>query len=447
MKVKHHLNSEIISRFRNNVAECNDVILYNIALRRGKGVSLEDVEGNQYLDLLSGASASTLGYNNRYTKEVIKAYIATAKKLHHSCVPYSPMEDTILFAKKLIDISPGKFDKRVIFSLGGSQVVEAAIKAAVKATSGRKKIIIFKNSFYGSTGLSLFISDLHGLSNGLWNFPYVEKLDFPKNREQMEETLSKMEAILRKGDVCAIIAEVIQGLGGAIMPPMNFFSSIQNYTSKFGAIFIVDEIKTIFRTGKLFSIQHYKAEPDILTVGKGISAGFVPISAAIGREEIVNALGRHQHVETYCGHPPSCAVALKVIEIIEEEKLSENAGKIGTGFIQRLQRTQRRFSDVVADVRGLGLMIGVEFNKMFIKGKNINQPALLFGLRCTEKGIYPGYSGVTNNVLRIEPALIFSQEHVKKASETIDDVAEEISDGEVPTSTLKKYNKILTYRH
>jgi len=231
-------------------------------------------------------------------------------RLQHSCYPYTFNKDAIELAEKLIDITPGDFEKKVLFDLSGSSSIEGAIKAARKFT-GKKGIIAFKNSYHGTTGLAMQATNLVNLTEGLFIDDGFYHVTFPTKEEEISDILAEIKALLKKG-VAAVLAEPVQGDGGVLIPPKKFFKELCHVLKEYDALFIVDEIQTgVGRTGKWWGIENFDVAPDILVCGKGISGGYAPISALIGEEKVIDSLEKVQHLFTYGGHPPSCAVAKK----------------------------------------------------------------------------------------------------------------------------------------
>lgn len=217
-----------------------------------------------------------------------------------------------------------------------------------------------------------------------------------------------------------------------MIPPKNFFKQLYNLLKEYDALFMTDEIQAgAGRTGKWWGIDNFDVIPDILVCGKGISGGYAPISAVIGDEKIIDSLNKTQHLFTYSGHPPSCAVTKKVLNIIEEEKLMENALRIES-LIRRELETLKDY-ETVTDFRGIGLMLGLE-----LAGESL---AGIAAMRCVEYGLYPGYYGKYNEVLRLQPPLTLTEKEAIWAAEIIKKVIEEIENKEIPKQCIEDYKK------
>jgi 4-aminobutyrate aminotransferase len=427
-------SQSIIERMKKSVGLSNYTGLYGVVLDSGSEQFIKDVDGNIFLDSLSCASSCILGYG---IDDIRNTYNTQASSLQQSCFTYSPNEPTINLAEKLIQITPGNFDKRVLFGLSGSDANGGAIKAMRKYTKNFG-IIHFKNDYHGSTGLSQEASDFGDLNDGI--FPkesiYIE-YDYPTNQSKADEIFNLIYDDLKKRKAGGIILEAIQGDAGVIIPPENFLKSLRKITEDTDTILIVDEVQSgMGRTGSWWSFEHENIIPDILVTAKGLSAGYVPISAIIGREDILNSLEPGQHIFTYGGHPPSAAIALRVIQYVEENHLIENASTLGKYIIESLCVVKQKYGNIILDVRGRGLMIGVEINVSTdeLAGK-------IFATRCMEKGVYVGFYGANANTVRIEPPLTITKEQADIIIQIIDDTAQEMQSGNIPKFTIDNVRK------
>lgn len=407
--------------------------LFGIALTSGKGIYVTDADGNTFLDFLGGASAACLGYGR---EDLIKTYAETARKMQHSCFAYSPNEETVKFANKLIQVTPGSHDKRVLFGLTGSDSVDAAIKIAQRYT-GKPVILSFKGGYHGSTGFSIAANGFSGLQQGLYLGENFILCDFPRTDLEAINTLEQVESHLKKGDVAGLIIETIQGDGGNVVAPPHFHKQLHDLVKSYDAVHIVDEVQSgVGRSGKWWEIQHFDIIPDILCAGKALASGFAPISACVARAEMSESLGKAQHLFTFSGHPPTTAVALKVFEIIENEKYIENAAARGNQLVEGLNLLIDKYP-FAKEVRGRGLHIGFE---VYDDDRKIPLGGL-FAFRSAEKGLYPGYFGSNNEVMRLHPPLIVSEEEVAFAIDVISEVAEEWFSGNFPKTTIENYRK------
>lgn len=425
---------ELLSRMKTVIGRSNYFGLYGITIVGGENAYVVDLDDNVYLDCLAAASCNILGYSYHQVADV---YYQVAKTLQNSCFPYSPNPKAIELAEHLIRITPGEYPKKVLLGLSGSDSCDGAIQAMRKYTH-KFALIKFKNDYHGSTGLSQAASGFRTLNVGIFSpSPNFITMDYPVTLQQRDRVLEKIEQTLCQKQVGGIIAESIQGDAGIHVPYPGFFSRLREILNRYDALLIIDEVQSgMGRTGKWWAIEQEGIEPDIIVTAKGLSAGYAPISALIGREEVIDSLAPAQHLFTYTGHPPSAAVASKVIHLIEENNLIANANRVGSRILEGLKKVKAEFPQIVVEVRGRGLMIGVEINVS--KDKSAGK---LFATRCVEKGVYIGYFGVNKEVLRIEPPLILNEGEADIVIDTIHEVAEEMSKNQIPETTIDKVNR------
>ncbi|MBI4065199.1 aminotransferase class III-fold pyridoxal phosphate-dependent enzyme [Candidatus Gottesmanbacteria bacterium] len=424
--------TQVFRKVKKYIARAQYAGLYGIALESARGSTIKDVEGKEYLDLFSAASSVNVGYGRT---DVIDAYATVAKKITQSCFVYSPNIETIELAEKLIRITPGNFRKKVMFGMSASDSIDGAIKAARKFTQ-RRGTIAFHNAYHGSTGLSAQATGFPGIRNGILSSDEFFFLDFPITKKGADACLKAAEEYFQTGKIACFIIEPIQGDGGNLVPPKYFFAELKRLTQKYGVILIDDEAQSgVGRTGKWWGIEHFDVIPDIIVVGKGISGGYIALGACIGRSEVIDSLDKAQHVFTYSGHPPACAVGTKILSIIEKENILNSVNKNGIFFIHQLNNLIRRSGDSLrCEVRGIGFQIGLS-----IRSKDDKPLAALFGVRCLEKGLYVGYFGKNNDVLRIHPPLTITHREILRAINIFTEVFKEWESNAFPKSTYRIY--------
>jgi 4-aminobutyrate aminotransferase len=425
----------LLDRLKDSIAKSNYCGLFGIGLSKGQGCYVEDLDGNVYLDCFTSASSTILGYSY---DEVAEAHYKVALNLQHTGFPYSPNVETLKLAEKLIRITPGDFSKKVIVGLSGSDSMDGAIEVARKFT-GKMGIISFNRAYHGSTGLAQAASGFKALSEGIYdlNDPNFVKIDFPVTYADAERTLKNIETVLAFGKTAAMLVEIIQGDGGTIVAPPFFFARLRELLDRYRVILIDDEIQAgMGRTGKWWAADHERVVPDIIVIGKGLASGYAPVSAIIGRTEILNSLIPATQVFTFMGHPPTVSAALRVIEIIERDHLIENARETGAYLFENLKKAERKYPDVIVEARGKGLMIGLEINilKDPLAGK-------IFAYRCVEKGVYFGYIGDKQRVIRVLPPITAGQKEAEIIIHTVNETANEMSKGQIPQSTVDKVHR------
>lgn len=342
-----------------------------LAVKQAHGATIEDMDGNLFLDFTAGIAVCATGHCH---PAVVEAIRDQAGKLMHMCGSDYFNEPQARLAEKLCKIAPGKSPKRVFFTNSGAESVEAAFKLA-RYHTGRQRVISFLGGFHGRTlgALSLtaskitqrarfapLIPEIHHVPYGYcFRCPY--HLTHPSCNIEcvsvIESTLFK--ANVPPNEVAGIFVEPIQGEGGYVVPPEGYLKAIRDLCDRHGILMIADEIQTGFgRTGKMFGIEHAGVEPDILCLAKGIASG-LPLGAMVAKAEVMDWL-QGAHGSTFGGNPVSCRAALASIELIEQGYM-KNAAVIGAHMIKRLKELQRKYPGRIGDVRGQGLMIGVEF--------------------------------------------------------------------------------------
>lgn len=383
--------------------------VYPLVVKEGKGMAIEDMDGNLYLDFTAGIAVASTGHAH---PRVVQAIEEQARRFLHFCGSdfyYAPMAE---LAEKLCRLAPGASPKKVFLTNSGTEAVEAAIKLARYSTR-RTHLIAFLGAFHGRTlgSLSLTASrsshrahfgpllpDVHHVPYGIEGVHALENKLF----------LHKM----RPDEVAAIIVEPIQGEGGYVVPPSDFLGKLKKICERYGILLVMDEIQSGFgRTGKMFACEHWGVEPDILCVAKGIASG-LPLGAMIARSEI-STWTPGTHGSTFGGNPVACAAALATIELIENG-LVRNAAEVGSYLKDKLDRLKATYP-VISDVRGLGLMIGVELvkkNDSQVSNQEFRNQVIQ---RAFERGLL--LLGCGESTIRFCPPLIVSKSEVDTAVE------------------------------
>jgi len=321
-----------------------------------------------------------------------------------------------------------------MFGLTGSDACDSAIAASRKYT-GKRGTVSFKYSYHGSTGLSQPASGFDRHSAGIYDPRSTDfvKLDYPTTEAGSGRVLNEIDDLLA-GDYGAVLIEPIQGDAGVRLPAPGFFSKLRETVTEYGGVLIVDEVQTgMGRTGRWWAVEYEDVEPDIFVAAKGLAAGYAPISVAVGRHEVLDALEPGQRIYSFVGHPPSAATALSSIEIIEENGLIKRAAALGEEMNDRFNEIKSAYADVVSYVRGRGLIMGLE-----VKCDGTSDGAgILFARRALEKGLYVGFFGVRNDVVRVQPPLTLKDDEADRAVNVIGDVAAEMAGGRIPAETRR----------
>lgn len=390
----------------------------HLGIVKGEGAYLWDEKGRKYLDFASGVAVVNCGHNHPYVVQKAKEQIDQLIHGGHNVVYYPSY---IELAEKLIDHVGS--DYKVYFSNSGAEANEGAIKLA-KQVSGRPGILSFKRSFHGRTLATTTLTassakyrrHYEGLLPSVYyaEYPYALRSGLSE-REEVDRCLGALDDIfhylIEPEQVACMILEPVQGEGGYLPAPVSFIRALRKICDEHGILLIFDEVQTGFgRTGKMFAYEHFDIKPDILTAAKGIANGF-PLSAVIARSELMDKWPAGTHGGTFGGNPVSCAASLAVIELLENELL-DRCGKMGGYFKSKLQALKEKYDEVL-DIRGLGLMIGMEFaNKNGAPNPELTN---LVKEKALEKGLILLTCGVDKNVIRFIPPLIVSEEHIDKA--------------------------------
>ncbi|MBE3033534.1 MAG: aspartate aminotransferase family protein [Actinobacteria bacterium] len=394
----------------------------------GDGALLYDADGTEYIDCFAGISVTNAGHGNQ---KILAAAKAQADKLVHACSYVYHVESVGALAEKLAEITPGKLQKS-FFGNGGAEAIEGAFRLA-KRYSGRNELVALESSFHGRSYATLSVTGNSGRKKG--GGPYMPGVAFAPTpycyRCFAETTPDKCDMLCARrvgevirlhlsGNVCAFIAEPVMGEGGIITPPDDYFKRVKEILDEEGVLFIADEVQSGFgRTGKMFAIEHYGVEPDIITMAKGIADGW-PLSAFIARPEIADAFQLGDHLSTFGGNPVSCAASLANIEFMEETGLVEQSARKGAALKARFEELQRP-QPLIGEVRGKGLMIGVELVADQQTKAYGTAAAGFVRQYCLEHNLLIGVGGNFGSVLRIQPPLVISDAQLETVFATVAD--------------------------
>jgi 4-aminobutyrate aminotransferase len=404
---------------------------FKLVVERAAGVWVEDVDGNTFLDCNAGVAVCSTGHCH---PEVVAAIQKQASQLIHMCGTdyyYRQMPD---LARKLDSIVPVQSPTRTHFANSGTEAVETALKLAMHAT-GREKFIAFFNSFHGRTlgSLSLTSSKVaqrRGFKRqalDVVHVPYPNEFRNPFNPSECGDggpgqgALNWIEERLFKTttppeEVAGIVVEAVQGEGGYVPAPKNFLKGLRRICDQHGIMLIVDEVQSgMGRTGKMFACEHYDVKPDIICIAKGIASG-LPIGACVARAELMD-WKPGAHASTFGGNPVCIVAALKTIELLEDS-LIENSATVGTYLKAGLEKLKNKF-DCIGDVRGMGLMLGVEFVTDRVSNKPAPDIRDRVEVACFERGLIILGAGV--NTIRWSPPLILTKENVDVALEIFEE--------------------------
>ncbi len=368
-----------------------------IVITKGKGALVWDINGKEYIDCTGSYGVCVVGHSHPKVVEAVKRQAETLISCHASF--YNDARSELL--QKITQIAPKGLNK-VFLSNSGAEAVECAIKLARKF-SGKPEIIAMMGAFHGKT---------MGALSATWDKKYREPFkplvpEFkhvpPDNLENVKKAITEKTA--------AILVEPIRGEGGIRVPPNGFLPGLREICAETGVLLIFDEVQTGFgRTGKIFACEHWNVVPDILCLAKSVAGG-LPLGITIAKENVMSSLKVGEHTTTFSGNPLVCVAACAAIDVLVEEKLPERAATLGRYFKEKLESLQARHK-IVREVRGLGLMIGME----------LRFDVLNIILESMDKGVLILDAG--RNILRFLPPLVIEREHIDRVIDTLDTVME-----------------------
>jgi 4-aminobutyrate aminotransferase / (S)-3-amino-2-methylpropionate transaminase / 5-aminovalerate transaminase len=387
---------------------------YPVYVKEAKNAELWDVEGNRFIDFGTGIAVCNTGHSHPKIVEAVKSQI---EKFSHTCVMVNPYEVAVELAEKLTALAPGDTPKKAIFVTTGAEAVENCVKIA-RAYTKRRAVIAFNGGFHGRTSLTMALTGKTApYKIGFGPFPgEIYHVPFPAQAygATVADSIKAIKNIFKSDvvaeDVAAIIVEPIQGEGGFYEAPVELLVALRKICDENGIVLIFDEIQSGFgRTGKMFNSEYSGVEPDLITMAKGIAGGY-PLSAVVGKAEIMDAPIPGGLGGTYGGSPVGCAAGLAVLKIMEEEDLLNRSVAIGGLFNKRLTDLQNEFPKLISCVRNKGSMIAFE---LMVDGDSDNANTELTKAiigKATEYGLILLSCGYNANVIRFLPPLTISDE-------------------------------------
>ena len=398
-----------------------------VVIAEGRGATLTDVDGNTFIDFTGGVGCLNVGHSH---PDVVAAAQEQLGRFSHTDFTIVPYELYVQLAERLCALAPISGATKAAFFNAGTEAVENAIKFARSYTK-RPAVIAFEGGFHGRTLLALSLtSKTHPYKAGLGPFaPEVYRVPFPQDYrgpdartalDALERTLVTQVAA---ESVAAIVIEPVQGEGGFVVAPKPFMQGVRRLCDEHGIVLVVDEIQTGFgRTGRMWAIEHYGIEPDVVTLAKSIAAG-LPLSATIGRAEIMDAPGDSAIGGTYVGNPVAQAAALAVLDVIEEEGLLQRSAELGDVIRSRMLLWEERFPQI-GDVRGLGAMLAIEL----VADRDTNEPAPELASAVVEaaaaRGLLLLKSGIYSNCIRVLLPLVISDAELDEALQVWEEALE-----------------------
>lgn len=426
---------DTVAKYRKYVITSSVKKIEPITVVEGRDATLKDSKGREYIDAFAGISVVNSGHCN---PDVIEAARQQMEKLVHACGYLYYLQPVADLAEKLARLLNNGLEKS-FFANSGAEAVECGLKLAKKFTK-KHELVALMCSFHGRTVGTLSITGQAG-RRGYGMGPYMSgvafapapycyrcplNLQYPSCGIQCAKMLEDVVSYSTSGSVAGFVAEPVMGEGGIIVPPPEYFIEIKRILDDHEILYIADEVQSGFgRTGKMFGFQHYGVTPDIVCMAKGIADGF-PLGVCTTRPEIGNSFDPGDHLSTFGGNPVSCAAGVANIDYLLKEGLSEKSLKDGEYAMKRLREISEK-RDLIGDIRGKGLMIGIEL----VKDRETKAPAAQEAARvrdlCREKFVLIGHGGVKGNVLRIQPPLVINREQLDHVIETVDQSLAEVS--------------------
>jgi 4-aminobutyrate aminotransferase/(S)-3-amino-2-methylpropionate transaminase len=429
--MKNTSPNEHLSQLRTQFVSHGYASSTSVYVESAKGAIVRDVEGKEYIDFGVGIGVMNVGHSH---PKVVQAIKNQAEKFTHTCFMVLPYGPAVKLAEKLCKLTPGGFPKSALFLNSGAEAVENAVKIA-RYYKKRQAIIALENGFHGRTYLTMtltsrvkpyklgfgpFVSDVYHLPSA-YCYRCHFRLTYPECGATCADYLKEFFVThVAAQDTAALIVEPIQGEGGFITPPPEYLPKLMEICRDQGILFIADEIQSgTGRTGKMFAVEHFGVEPDLITMAKSFAAG-MPLSAVIGKKEIMDSIHPGGVGGTYGGNPISCCAGLAVLEIFEEENLLKKAEILGKKMRERLETWPKKY-EAVGDVRGLGPMLAIEL----VKDRHTKEPAVEQAKSlvqfCVDKGLIILLCGIFGNVLRFMPPFTITDEQLDKGLSIIEE--------------------------
>ena len=416
-KIPGPRSQEILARKERVIADPLSVYL-PVVIQEGRGATLTDVDGNTFIDFTGGVGCLNVGHSHPRLVEAAQEQLARFSHTDFTIIPY---ETYVALAERLLELAPFASPAKAAFFNAGTEAVENAIKFARSYTK-RSAVVCFEGAFHGRTLLAMTMtSKTHPYKAGLGPFapevyrvPFAQDYRGPDTRTALAALERAFTTQVAAEHVAAIVIEPVLGEGGFVVAPRDFMTGLRRICDEHGIVLVVDEVQTGFgRTGRMFAIEHYGVEPDLLLLAKSIAGG-LPLSAVLGKAEIMDAPGDSAIGGTYVGNPVAQAAAHAVLDIFEEEGLVERAQQLGEAIRARMVQWQERFASV-GDVRGLGAMLAIEL----VSDRDTKEPAPELATAvveaAAERGLLLLKSGIYSNCIRVLTPLVLSDAELDEA--------------------------------
>lgn len=397
---------------------------------KAEGAIITDIDGNRFIDFAGAIGVQNVGHRHPKVVEAVKKQLDEHIHPGFNVIMYPSY---IELCEKLSELAPGNSPKKAILLNSGAEAVENAVKIARRYT-GRQAVVTFARAFHGRTNLTMAMTakvrpykfSFGPFASETYKAPYPYYYHKPEgltDEEYDEQVIAQFEDFFLGNvdpeSVACIVMEPVQGEGGFVVPSKRFVTYVRDFCTKHGIVFVADEIQAGFaRTGKLFAIEHFGVEPDLMTVSKSLAAGF-PLSGVVGKAEMIDSCGPGSLGGTYSGSPISCAAALAVIDIIKEENLNERAEKIGAAIEARALEWKKEF-DFIGDVRRLGAMAAIELVECK-KAKTPDAARTSAVVKyANEHGLLLLNAGLKGNCIRFLTPLVITDEQLQEGLDIVE---------------------------
>jgi 4-aminobutyrate aminotransferase/(S)-3-amino-2-methylpropionate transaminase len=410
-------SQELLARKERVIANAKTIALPIVA-HEGSGATLTDIDGNVFIDFTGGVGCLNVGHSHPH---VVEAAVEQLTRFAHTDFTVVPYEPYVALAERLVALAPFRRPAKAAFFNAGTEAVENAIKFA-RLYTGRPAVVAFEGAFHGRTLLALTLTSkpypyklgMGPLAPEVYRVPFPQDYRGPDTDTALDALRNLFVTHVASEQVAAIVVEPVQGEGGFLPAPRAFLQGLRTICDDLGICLVVDEVQTGFaRTGKLFAIEHYGIEPDLITLAKSIAGG-LPLSGVLGKAEILDAAHDGAVGGTFVGNPVAQAAALAVLDVIEEEGLVERANVIGELIRARMLQWQERFA-AIGDVRGVGAMLALEL----VADRATKEPAAALAVRVIEAALERGLlllkAGVHGNCIRVLCPLVISDGELDEA--------------------------------
>jgi 4-aminobutyrate aminotransferase / (S)-3-amino-2-methylpropionate transaminase / 5-aminovalerate transaminase len=391
-------------------------IYRDLVVAEGRGATITDVDGNTFIDFTGGVGCLNVGHSNPRVVDAVQEQTARFTHTDFTIIPY---ENYVALAERLVALAPIAGDVRAAFFNSGAEAIENAIKFA-RSYTGRPAVLAFEGGFHGRTLLALSLtSKTHPYKAGLGPFaPEVYRVAF----DDLEELERAFKTKVAAEEVAALVFEPVQGESGFIVPSREFVQGLRRICDENGIVLVADEVQTgVCRTGRFFAVEHFGVEPDLVVIAKSIAAG-LPLSGVLGRAAIMDAPGDSAIGGTYVGNPVAIAAAHAVLDVVDEERLSERAEAIGERVRGAMERWRERH-DAISDVRGLGAMLAIELRRDGVPDAEL---ATAVADAAASSGLLILKAGIHGNCIRVLVPLVISDAELDEALAVWEEALDEV---------------------